>query len=394
MGDGESDAESEHGVRITAICLRRRPDRWAACEEHLLCVCPEHLLPCFDMFAGTDAKAAARGESPIDALEARTGCRVYRGWPIQEVSDVRRCYPQLAELPETQAWLEYERCFSRAWRRDRARLYVDFFCRHLTLGDVGAALSHLRVAERAHAEGLQLQVDLPRYSLLLAPSCLLLAPGSSLRLPAHRLPLLHPSLLHPAPLLLRSSCSRTTPRYCPMLSPHCCARCGYSRPPRCVRVRTHTCYMHIHMHTVRWELLHPLRSNPWLLVQLGMHPATTRHVHVHVACACACAMCMCMCMCICMCICICMCMHPECACTLHVPCICKVRWDLIYLGGSAQYCRDAEPAVDAPGSCLRVAGHRKARTTCTCTSCACACACAARTLTRMHRAAALALGLH
>ena len=169
MGDGESDAESEHGVRITAICLRRRPDRWAACEEHLLCVCPEHLLPCFDMFAGTDAKAAARGESPIDALEARTGCRVYRGWPIQEVSDVRRCYPQLAELPETQAWLEYERCFSRAWRRDRARLYVDFFCRHLTLGDVGAALSHLRVAERAHAEGLQLQVDLPRYSLLLAP---------------------------------------------------------------------------------------------------------------------------------------------------------------------------------------------------------------------------------
>ena len=37
----------------------------------------------------------------------------------------------------------------------------------------------------------------------------------------------------------------------------------------------------------------------------------------------------------------------------------KVRWDLIYLGGSAQYCRAVEPAVDAPGSSLRVAGHRK-----------------------------------
>ena len=37
----------------------------------------------------------------------------------------------------------------------------------------------------------------------------------------------------------------------------------------------------------------------------------------------------------------------------------KVRWDLIYLGGSAQYCKAAEPAVSAPGSCLRVAGHRK-----------------------------------
>ena len=160
MGDGESDGETEHGMRITAICLRRRPDRWAACEEHLLSVVPERLLPRFDMFAGTDAAAAARGESPIDALEARTGCRVYRGWPIQEVSDVRRCYPQLAELPETQVWLEYERCLSRAWRRDRARLYVDFFCRHLTLGDVGAALSHLRVSERVHAEGVQLQLVL------------------------------------------------------------------------------------------------------------------------------------------------------------------------------------------------------------------------------------------
>ena len=192
-GEGEGEGKSEHGVRITAICLRRRPDRWAACEEHLLSVVPERLLARFDMFAGTDASAAARGESPIDALEARTGCRVYRGWPIQEVSDVRRCYPQLAELPETQAWLEYERCFSRAWRRDRARLYVDFFCRHLTLGDVGAALSHLRVAERAHAEGLQLQVALP-YSLLLAPSCLLPARSSSLRLPPP-----HSTLLHSAP---------------------------------------------------------------------------------------------------------------------------------------------------------------------------------------------------
>ena len=246
MSDGESDGESEHGVRITAICLRRRPDRWAACEEHLRSVVPERLLPSFDMFAGTDAKAAARGESPIDALEARTGCRVYRGWPIQEVSDVQRCYPQLAELPETQAWLEYERCFSRAWRRDRARLYVDFFCRHLTLGDVGAALSHLRVAERAHAEGLQLQAALPATpcSVLLAACFLLLAPHSaSLHLtslcstpPCSTSPRSSFSTLTPTltlTLTLTSSCSRTMPRYCPMRSPHCCARCGCSRPPRC-----------------------------------------------------------------------------------------------------------------------------------------------------------------
>ena len=76
---------------------------------------------------------------------------------------------------------------------------------------------------------------------------------------------------------------------------------------------------------------------------------------------------------------------------LHAPCICKVRWDLIYLGGSAQYCKVVEPAVDAPGSCLRVAGHRKARTTCTCSR-------RPESFTRMHmhmhRAAALALDVH
>ena len=209
-------------MRITAICLRRRPDRWAACEEHLCSVLPEDLLPCLDIFSGTDAKAAASsGDSPIDALEERTGCHVYRGWPITEVSDVRRCFPQLADLPDAQAWLEYERCFSRVWRRDRARLYVDFFNRHLTMGDVGAALSHLRVAERAHAEEVPLQLVLEDDAELSAEA---------------------------VPELLRE-------------------------------------------------------------VQL-----------------------------------------------LEEAC---VRWDLIYLGGSAQYCRAAEPAVGAPGSSLLVAGHRK-----------------------------------
>ena len=241
MGDGESDAESEHGVRITAICLRRRPDRWAACEEHLRSVVPERLLPSFDMFAGTDAKAAARGESPIDALEARTGCRVYRGWPIQEVSDVQRCYPQLAELPETQAWLEYERCFSRAWRRDRARLYVDFFCRHLTLGDVGAALSHLRVAERAHAEGLQLQVDLPATpgSLLLAACCLLLAPHAASWHPT--LPALPCStLLHPYSAARARGRRHATARCDPRTAARGAATRGRQGACACVRTRV-TC---------------------------------------------------------------------------------------------------------------------------------------------------------
>ena len=146
-------------TRVTAISLRRRPDRWRACEEHLRGLLGDG----FDMFEGTDAKAAAGGDSTavdrVAALEAATGCTVYRGWPITEVRDVRRCYASLSpQLSDAEAWMAYERKVAAAWRSDRSRLYLDFFLRHLTLGDVGAALSHLRVAERGHAEGLSLQV--------------------------------------------------------------------------------------------------------------------------------------------------------------------------------------------------------------------------------------------
>ena len=115
-----------------------------------------------DMFEGTDAKEAVRGAAPgeetIRAFESATGCTIYRGWPICDVCDVRRCYPELAGCSDVEAWMRYERAFVGAWRPDRARLYCDFFNRHLAVGEMGASLSHLRVAERAHAEGLDLQV--------------------------------------------------------------------------------------------------------------------------------------------------------------------------------------------------------------------------------------------
>ena len=87
---------------------------------------------------------------------------------------MRRAFSRLSS-PDGMAWVSYEKCFSRLWRRDRARLYVDFFCRHLTMGDVGAALSHLRLAERAHSEGLELQLvveDDARLSAAAVPALL------------------------------------------------------------------------------------------------------------------------------------------------------------------------------------------------------------------------------
>ena len=148
--------------RATAIALARRQDRWQACQAHLESVLPaEDVLP-LDMFEGSDAKTAtlgaAAGEEQIVALERTLECSLYRGWPITEIDDVRRCFPALAACGDDEAWMRYERAMSAAWRPDRARLYVDFFNRHLSLGEMGASLSHYRVAERAYAEGLELQL--------------------------------------------------------------------------------------------------------------------------------------------------------------------------------------------------------------------------------------------
>lgn len=53
--------------------------------------------------------------------------------------------------------MAYERLF-QGWYRDRQLLYIDFYCRHLTFGDVGCSLSHLQLWEEADRDGLQLLV--------------------------------------------------------------------------------------------------------------------------------------------------------------------------------------------------------------------------------------------
>ena len=55
----------------------------------------------FDMFGGTDARAAVADAAPgseaaIAALEGGTGCRIYRGWPVTEVGPAS-CPPRAAE---------------------------------------------------------------------------------------------------------------------------------------------------------------------------------------------------------------------------------------------------------------------------------------------------------
>ena len=148
-------------TRCTAIALERRPDRWSACEDYLRTVVPTAEVP-LDIFAGSDAKAtiagAAAGEERIAALEDGLGCRIYREWPITEIADVRRCYPQLRGTNDALCWIGYQKAVAACFRPDRARLYHDFFMRHLSIGEMGASISHLRVIERAHTEQLDLQI--------------------------------------------------------------------------------------------------------------------------------------------------------------------------------------------------------------------------------------------
>ncbi|KAL1508573.1 hypothetical protein AB1Y20_004672 [Prymnesium parvum] len=148
-------------VRITAISLRRNASRWASCEAHMRAVLPPPLLAHFAMLDGTDARAligAARGEDALSALERAAQCTVWRLWPLTEGSHAAAAFPSAAALPDGEAWLHYTRAVRAAWRADRARLYTDLYFRCLSAGDVGACLSHLRVAEEAHADGVAVQL--------------------------------------------------------------------------------------------------------------------------------------------------------------------------------------------------------------------------------------------
>jgi GR25 family glycosyltransferase involved in LPS biosynthesis len=84
---------------------------------------------------------------------------VYRGWAITEVEDVFRIAPELKEqgLSDSEAWIAYEKMLS-CWGRDHKDKYVDFFNRHMTLGECGSTLSHLSVCEAAARDNIDVQI--------------------------------------------------------------------------------------------------------------------------------------------------------------------------------------------------------------------------------------------
>eukprot|EP00435_Cladocopium_sp_Y103_P010641 s1373_g2.t1 len=143
------------GLRQRAYCLSltQRPERFARAEAAL----KEALEPLveLEMFPGIYGNDFRHLLPDLDALEESLGCKLYRQWPICEVEDVLRMRPDLAELPEWKIWESYI-SWHKCWISDRASNYIDFYNRHLKLGEVAACVGHFRLWQKALEDDVDL----------------------------------------------------------------------------------------------------------------------------------------------------------------------------------------------------------------------------------------------
>lgn len=72
---------------------------------------------------------------------------------LSEVEDVLQMKPELQSLPDWKVWEAYIN-WHKCWISDRASNYIDFYNRHLKLGEVAACLGHFRLWQKALEEDL------------------------------------------------------------------------------------------------------------------------------------------------------------------------------------------------------------------------------------------------
>ncbi|CAL1128328.1 unnamed protein product [Cladocopium goreaui] len=139
--------------RAYCLSLPQRPERFARAEAAL----KEALEPLIEleMFPGIYGNDFRHLLPDLDALEESLGCKLYRQWPICEVEDVLRMRPDLAELPEWKIWESYI-SWHKCWISDRASNYIDFYNRHLKLGEVAACVGHFRLWQKAMEDDVDL----------------------------------------------------------------------------------------------------------------------------------------------------------------------------------------------------------------------------------------------
>jgi len=151
-GRGGGGAAAADPVRCRAICLAARPDRWAACARRLAAEWRDaRIVPAVD----GRRRAAAAGAAPRDAaaVEAALGCGIYGGWAVYD--ERSRAAAGAADAAAYEAWFA-----DAGWPARCVRGYVDFHGRHVTLGEIGCALSHVEVwAANGDAECLVVLED-------------------------------------------------------------------------------------------------------------------------------------------------------------------------------------------------------------------------------------------
>ncbi len=169
-GNGEINLDEckkfvlENKVRVSAISLKRRPDRWNKCKEYMENILQEiyetiGLEIEFCMIEGVDGRDFELNEdTKLSELEECHNFCLYKDWAVTEPEDLERLDPTLVQQvakdvgaedqrltpaqmnePDTfvRLWRAYENLYTRhGWKRERARHYTDFHNRHITTGEV------------------------------------------------------------------------------------------------------------------------------------------------------------------------------------------------------------------------------------------------------------------
>ncbi len=146
---------SSHKVRLSVICLERRKDRWEIAEKYMKSTLGSKFQNImFDMFPAVD------GIAEVPTLLDSNLIGVYNKWPIQDEDDLLNLDPNIGLLSEAEGsypMRTYEKWYT-CWNKSHAEKTIEFYNKHLTLGEVGTALSHWRLANRAFKEGIDVQI--------------------------------------------------------------------------------------------------------------------------------------------------------------------------------------------------------------------------------------------
>ena len=147
---GASGASPARPWRV--INLDRRPDKFLATQEYMRQTCGVEVR----RFSAVDGKEWEGLE--LEEVERLSGCRVYRRWVVVTDEDVTSLHPEL-EIPAEMAWDQYCSWFD-GLKIEKQLDHLHYFCRAVTYGEIGCALSHLDLWQEHYEAGDEVVVVL------------------------------------------------------------------------------------------------------------------------------------------------------------------------------------------------------------------------------------------